>query len=344
MLPISTPSTTVTVRLGMAQVIVAALNADGTVLEERSSLVEVTGSTTASVSLSFAALHLAFLDTPSGTYTMKPLNSFRVGILDESNQVVESAQDAVTVSLAVGPSAGSTVVGTLTAQAVNGIATFTNVRVTRNQGQPVLRLGATSASAGSATSNLFGVSPLPISYLADSPSALADVSGATLLATGDFNGDGNPDAVLGGPEASTLQVCLNNGSGGFTSAGTVSLPAFITALAVADVDQDGHVDIVAAGSSSSAYVFFGRGDGTFPTRQDLAVGQAQGCVLVEDVNQDGLPDIVLGLTLPVAGGPASSGLATFRNQGARSFVASPLRGPQTSRAASRTSPPCPARP
>lgn len=320
--PISTPSASVTVRVGPARVVVAALNAAGEVLQEQSSLVEVSGSSTASVQLVFSPLHLSFLDPPAGTSTLRALDPFRVGILDDGNQVVTTAQDTITITLAAGP-AGSSIVGTTRVRAVNGIATFTNVHVTRNQGLPVLRLGASSASAGTDTSALFALQPLPMQFLADSPADLGTLSGATLVAVGDLNGDGIPDAVLGTPGSPDISVFLNDGRGGFTSPGSITPPASPNALAVADVDRDGFLDVVAAGSLADAYVFFGRGDGTFPSAgwKTLVAGQNQGCVLVDDMNGDGRPDVVVGLLAP------GSGLIMFTNLGTRNFVVSSVPDP-----------------
>src|SRR5207253_7742317 len=80
----------------------------------------------------------------------------------------------------------------------------------------------------------------------------------------DLNHDGYPDIVGAGDDQIT--VLLNNGRGGFsaptylpaTGPDANSFGTFGT-IAVADVNQDGHADIV----TDLGGLFLGRGDGTF---------------------------------------------------------------------------------
>ncbi len=64
----------------------------------------------------------------------------------------------------------------------------------------------------------------------------------------------------------------------------------------ADLDGDGNVDLIAAPTdfnrSSLFFVYFGKGDGTFPTQSTFDIGSRPGYLLAADLNGDKLPDII----------------------------------------------------
>jgi hypothetical protein len=78
-----------------------------------------------------------------------------------------------------------------------------------------------------------------------------------LKATGDFNGDGIPDLIVN-EYAADGNVLLGNGDGTFTTLPTQT--PNVTTVAVADINGDGKLDLVA---SDGVTVTFGNGDGTF---------------------------------------------------------------------------------
>jgi len=103
----------------------------------------------------------------------------------------------------------------------------------------------------------------------------------TSLAAGDFNGDGKPDLVAGYFSGSSfLEFAVGNGDGTFRATSSIILPVSAGSLIlVADVNGDGNLDLVFAGSSlltnfqelsnygflgaSAVAVFLGNGKGGF---------------------------------------------------------------------------------
>jgi hypothetical protein len=137
----------------------------------------------------------------------------------------------------------------------------------------------------------------------------------------DVNGDGKPDlvALL---HTADLNVLLGHGDGTFDTpvpyaTGTgIAQSAAVADVDVADVDGDGKLDIVTADAATNALsVLLGHGDGTFAPAVvyngipfDSPVVQTYWtAVSAGDLNGDGRPDLVFGVTVapeppPIGGG------------------------------------------
>ncbi len=126
------------------------------------------------------------------------------------------------------------------------------------------------------------------------------------VAIGDVNGDGYPDLVLlnncanSSCNGGSVAVLLNSGppaDGTFGVASTYSLPNYAVGLGVADVNNDGALDIIAGAETNGVYELINNNDGTgtFQTPESIGGGGQVVSLALGDVNGDGIPDIVTGL-------------------------------------------------
>jgi hypothetical protein len=126
------------------------------------------------------------------------------------------------------------------------------------------------------------------SFQASATYPLATDGDGSSVALGDFRGDGRLDIAAG--SVTGLNILLGNGDGTFQPAQRAASGAwFAFSLAVGDLRQDGHRDIVAAGNGLS--VLLGNGDGTFQAPVTYLTAGTISMALA-DFNGDGVPDIV----------------------------------------------------
>jgi hypothetical protein len=119
------------------------------------------------------------------------------------------------------------------------------------------------------------------------------------IALADVNGDGILDLVVadtgvyGGTPGMNVSVLLGKGDGTFQLAQNFPTGQKPYAVAVADVNGDGHPDIITANyASNTVSVLLGNGDGTFKAAQNFSTDKGPVAVAVADVNGDGHPDII----------------------------------------------------
>jgi len=72
------------------------------------------------------------------------------------------------------------------------------------------------------------------------------------MATGDFNGDGKLDFVVGDIAHDSVVIELGNGDGTFTTKSTIPTGQLPNGMAVADFNGDGILDIAVANSNSDS--------------------------------------------------------------------------------------------
>jgi hypothetical protein len=132
---------------------------------------------------------------------------------------------------------------------------------------------------------------------------------SSLLAVADVNGDGRPDLIVEnsqccGSANGVLGVLLGNADGTFQPVVTYQSGAggWGTSAAVADVNGDGKLDVVATDQCAGANcinkglvaLLVGNGDGTFQAAQTYdSGGFLTNSVAIADLNGDGKPDLVV---------------------------------------------------
>lgn len=117
------------------------------------------------------------------------------------------------------------------------------------------------------------------------------------IATADLDGDATPELLVGHVEDGNIGVLRGNGDGSFQPPTLWNVGGgSIRSLEVADLNADGHADVVAVPSGPREFVvLLGSGDGTaqpglhYPAEQPSLVPVS---VLIGDLDGDGILDIV----------------------------------------------------
>lgn len=121
--------------------------------------------------------------------------------------------------------------------------------------------------------------------------------GTTSTQVADLNGDGYSDFV-GVGSATIAGVGLGNGDGSFRKLLVSISDGGLSALSMADVNDDGIPDIITK-SNNGTYLRLGNGDGTFSVGPSIGTSSAPTLV---DVNNDNVLDIISGSAIMLGNG------------------------------------------
>jgi hypothetical protein len=156
------------------------------------------------------------------------------------------------------------------------------------------------------------------------------VPSSGLIFAADMNRDGKLDLIVGTNSGSVgaVSILLGNGDGTFQAhADKFTGTTVVSAFAIADINRDGNLDIVAADDSNphGLSVLEGRGDGTFnspivSTFTETPYGTLTG-MYAADFNADGVVDLAIGVR-----GAVGNGTFLLLGNGDGTFAASIFTG------------------
>jgi hypothetical protein len=125
---------------------------------------------------------------------------------------------------------------------------------------------------------------------------LEDSPSAATVAIADINGDGANDVIYACRDTCQSLVYFNDGKGTFKRKETWGPPkASIRAMAVADFDADGRMDIAACPENLGCFVYLNDGNAKFGSGiQFQKPGAVPYSMIAADLNRDHRPEVVVG--------------------------------------------------
>jgi YD repeat-containing protein len=122
----------------------------------------------------------------------------------------------------------------------------------------------------------------------------------------DVNNDGIPDVIVVNTSAEditspgSIDVFLGNGNGSLTRHATYSVPPLQQDIDLADINNDGKLDLVIAGDLGTysdeeggiVSILLGDGLGNFGARTDIVIGESLSSIALGDVNGDNQLDLL----------------------------------------------------
>jgi hypothetical protein len=194
------------------------------------------------------ATKLAFTTQPASGSPGVALATIRVSVENAGGGVVAGNTSAVTLKFGTNPT-GATLGGTLTVNAVDGVAAFNNVTVNKaGTGYTLVATASNLTSATSSAFNIVSVAPAKLAFSTQPPASVAS-NGAFSLAVAVEDAGGN--VVTGSSSAVTLALTAAIGA---TLAGTKSKAAAsgIATFSGLSIDKAGSYTLTATDGALTA--------------------------------------------------------------------------------------------
>jgi len=139
---------------------------------------------------------------------------------------------------------------------------------------------------------LIGPRPCPAHSLFDARRNYRTGRRPKSVVVGDLDSDGCPDLAAANSDDHYVSIMIGLGDGTFETAYDVQTHGYPLRITGADLNMDGHLDLVTADSENNVTVLIGHGNGTFSVT-GYAVNDNPYYVAVGDVNGDGFLDLAV---------------------------------------------------
>jgi hypothetical protein len=135
------------------------------------------------------------------------------------------------------------------------------------------------------------------------------------IATADFDEDDDLDFVTANQGSDNVSVVLGNGDGTFQTPDVISVGFGARTVTAADLDGDGHADVITTGGGfdSKVAILYGDGAGSFSAPLTRVMGNGSIGLAVADLNGDGVLDVATSNS-------TSGNVSVILGQGNRAFT------------------------